>query len=272
LFIWVFKSDNFGIVVLGVYFYTNKTKTSNTTTGVNSGYQPFLGGSTTNQGNSSGETSNTNTDGNTSTTPIDQPSEVANIPQVDKFHQITDFSIAGAVFFEDTRPLPISETSTALPGGEKPPEVITTPTKNTEKKIGEETFLDAILKPHVCYFQAIKTLFDDADLHGMAHITGSGIEGNLERILPKNLDAQIDLSTLRVLPIFNTIQKEGNVSDSEMLRTYNMGVGLTLVVKSSATARIMTQIKKLGHDCYPVGNIVTGKAKVKLSGAIHWPS
>jgi phosphoribosylformylglycinamidine cyclo-ligase len=141
-----------------------------------------------------------------------------------------------------------------------------------EKKIGEETFLDAILKPHVCYFQAIKTLFDDADLHGMAHITGSGIEGNLERILPKNLDAQIDLSTLRVLPIFNTIQKEGNVSDSEMLRTYNMGVGLTLVVKSSATARIMTQIKKLGHDCYPVGNIVTGKAKVKLSGAIHWPS
>ena len=78
-----------------------------------------------------------------------------------------------------------------------------------------ETFLEAILKPHTCYYRPFKDLFAtncDGNLHGLAHITGGGIAGNLCRILPTNLDALIDVSNLRVLPLFKRIRDLGKVS------------------------------------------------------------
>ncbi len=142
--------------------------------------------------------------------------------------------------------------------------------KLASKKIGSDTFMDAILKPHTCYYQAVKGLFGDKDLHGMAHITGSGIEGNLERVLPKSIDAEINLAHVRVLPIFNAIRDAGDIADVEMMRTYNMGVGLTVVVSPKSAERIQKHIQDHGHDCYPIGKIIKGSGKVTFTGSVQW--
>ncbi len=137
-------------------------------------------------------------------------------------------------------------------------------------KVGGTTFLDAILKPHVCYYHAVKGLFGNTALRGMAHITGGGIPGNLNRILPKSLDASINLSLIKVLPVFSLIKKAGNVDDADMLRTYNVGVGLTLVVDAKAAAKIAVHIRRAGHDCYPIGTIIAGRGEVMSRGMLRW--
>ncbi len=139
-----------------------------------------------------------------------------------------------------------------------------------QPKISNAAFLAAILKPHTCYYHAVRGLFAEKGLHGMAHITGSGIEGNLERILPKTIDALIDLSSVRVLPIFKTIRSAANISDAEMLRTYNMGVGLIIVAEKNSAAFLAAHVKKHGHDCYDIGKIVKGRGKVRFEGKLPW--
>ncbi len=139
-----------------------------------------------------------------------------------------------------------------------------------KKDVNGQTFLDAILTPHRCYFADIKDLFGNPHLHGMAHITGGGIEGNLNRVLPADLDAEIDASGLRILPIFNVIRDAGNVEDAEMLKTYNMGVGLTMVVHPDGVDAVRTHLAARGVDCYPIGTIVKGKKKVQYAGALNW--
>src|SRR5690606_21072766 len=80
-----------------------------------------------------------------------------------------------------------------------------------DEKVDGKTFFEQIMLPHMCYYQATKKLCQDLQLHGMAHITGGGVQGNLVRILPQGKRAIIDLSSLKVLPIFTHIQKVGNV-------------------------------------------------------------
>lgn len=142
--------------------------------------------------------------------------------------------------------------------------------KILKEMIGRMPFLDAILLPHVCYYPAVRGLFDDASLHGMAHITGGGIEGNLNRILPDGCDARVDASAIRILPVFETIREYGEVSDAEMLRTYNMGVGLAIVAAAADAERIAEHVRSTGHDCYAIGEIVSGKRRVRYAGATHW--
>ncbi len=84
-------------------------------------------------------------------------------------------------------------------------------------KIDGLTFIEQIMKPHTPYYRSIKGLFDKDVIHGMAHITGGGIEGNLCRVIPDGLSAQIDLSKLKILDIFKYIRDNGNISDEEML-------------------------------------------------------
>ena len=138
------------------------------------------------------------------------------------------------------------------------------------KRVGRTTFLEAILKPHTCYYRAVRGLFDESGLHGMAHITGSGIEGNLERIVPRQLDARIELANLRILPIFKTLRDEGNMADPEMLRTFNMGTGLILVAAPARAAKIRAWVKRQGHDCFPLGEMEVGSGKVRFAGKLNW--
>ena len=132
------------------------------------------------------------------------------------------------------------------------------------------SFMDVILRPHTCYYKAIRRLFGNAGLKGLAHITGGGIEGNLNRILPGKVDALIDLPSLRVLEVFRVIREQGNVPDAEMLRTFNMGVGLTVVCSQGAVGEIISHLG--GHNCtaYPIGTIAQGAGRVRYDGRLKW--
>jgi phosphoribosylformylglycinamidine cyclo-ligase len=139
-----------------------------------------------------------------------------------------------------------------------------------EMQVGKETFLNAILKPHKCYYQSFRDLFDLPELHGIAHITGGGIEGNLNRILPEDLNAVIDLNKIQVLPIFKMIRDIGNIKDSDMMRTFNMGVGMTIVAKKTAIERIRKHLSEKGCDNYVIGEIGRGEKKVVYRGKLNW--
>lgn len=136
-------------------------------------------------------------------------------------------------------------------------------------KIDGLTFIEQIMKPHTPYYQAIKGLFDQNILHGMAHITGGGIEGKLCRVIPDGLSARIDLSKIRVLNIFKYIRDSGNISDEEMLRTFNCGVGFILVVPREKKNMVMKHISQF-YDCYEIGNIEKGEYKVAFEQRMNW--
>ncbi|MHC4788192.1 MAG: phosphoribosylformylglycinamidine cyclo-ligase [Planctomycetota bacterium] len=129
-----------------------------------------------------------------------------------------------------------------------------------------ERFLDAALRPHKCYQRAVRGLFELPGLHGMAHITGGGIAGNLKRILPDDADAVIDLSAVRVLPVFRVIRNAGKVEDAEMLRTFNMGVGMALVVEEAMAEEAQEHISARDCDEYVLGHIRRGRGDVELRG------
>lgn len=135
---------------------------------------------------------------------------------------------------------------------------------------GGESFLDAILKPHTNYLPGIRDLFDLPELHGMAHITGGGIAENLDRVLPADLDAAFDLSALRILPIFRVIREAGNVSDADMLRTFNMGAGLVMVADPKSAQLIRSHLDGKGLESAVIGEIVDGKKNVRFTGNLVW--
>ncbi|CDM69841.1 putative Phosphoribosylformylglycinamidine cyclo-ligase [Clostridium bornimense] len=136
-------------------------------------------------------------------------------------------------------------------------------------KIDGLTFIEQIMKPHTPYYKAIKELFSEDVIHGMAHITGGGIEGNLCRIMPDGLSAKIDLSKLQVLNIFKYIRNNGNISDEEMLHTFNCGVGFNVVVSQKHKDTVINHIKKY-YNCYEIGKIEKGDAKIVFENRLNW--
>jgi phosphoribosylformylglycinamidine cyclo-ligase len=139
-----------------------------------------------------------------------------------------------------------------------------------DKEVGGVSFIDAILEPHKAYYQSLKGLFQLPELSGLAHITGGGIEGNLNRILPQGVGASIDLSKIQILPIFELIKKEGNVPEADMMRTFNMGVGITLVARPSAMEQIQKHLTEHGCHSYVIGEIVEGDQTVHFNGSLKW--
>ena len=139
-----------------------------------------------------------------------------------------------------------------------------------EGQIGGESVLDVILRPHYCYYPVLKTLFPEDILLGLAHITGGGIEGNLDRILPEGTAALIDLSQIRVPEIFARIRQFGSVEDADMLRTFNLGVGLAAVVRPEDVSRLVRRSAEFGLDAYDIGEIVAGGQNVRFRGALSW--
>jgi phosphoribosylformylglycinamidine cyclo-ligase len=136
-------------------------------------------------------------------------------------------------------------------------------------KIDGLTFIEQMMKPHTPYYKALKGLFSKNIIHGMAHITGGGIEGNLCRVIPENLSARIDLSKIKVLNIFKYIRQNGNISDEEMLRTFNCGVGLIMVVSERDKEVVMKHINTF-YPCYEIGMIEKGENKIVFDKKIDW--
>ena len=135
-------------------------------------------------------------------------------------------------------------------------------------KIDGLTFIEQIMKPHTPYYRSIKDLFDKDVIHGMAHITGGGIEGNLCRIIPEGLSAKIDLSKIKILDIFKYIRNNGNISDEEMLRTFNCGVGFNIVTNQKDKAAVMHHVSRF-YDCYEIGVIESVLGKYKFIKTIR---
>lgn len=136
-------------------------------------------------------------------------------------------------------------------------------------KIDGMTFIEQIMKPHTPYYKSIKDLLELNILHGMAHITGGGIEGNLNRVIPDGLGAVIDLSKLRVQNIFKYIRNAGNIGDAEMLRTFNCGVGFILVVSERDADFVKACVSKM-YDCYEIGRIESRPDKIAFESRINW--
>lgn len=136
-------------------------------------------------------------------------------------------------------------------------------------KIDGVTFIEQIMKLHTPYYKSIRELSAGNLIHGMAHITGGGIGGNLCRIIPDGLSARIDLAKVKTLNIFKYIRNIGNISDEEMLRTFNCGVGFSLVVSQMDKAAVMKHICQF-YDCYEIGKIETGDDKVIFEKHMNW--
>ena len=103
----------------------------------------------------------------------------------------------------------------------------------------------------------------------MAHITGGGIEGNLCRVIPGGLSAKIDLSKIKILNLFKYIRNNGNISDDEMLRTFNCGVGFIIVTNQKDKKSVMKHVSQT-YDCYEIGTIEKGDAKVAFDNRLEW--
>jgi phosphoribosylformylglycinamidine cyclo-ligase len=120
----------------------------------------------------------------------------------------------------------------------------------------------ALMKTHRSYLHAIQKLTAAELVSGMAHITGGGITENLPRILPKGLAACVNLDSWPVLPIFEHLRDLGNVEQDEMLRTFNMGIGLIAVIPAEKYNRAKAILERVNEKCYLIGKIQKGDRKV----------
>ena len=118
------------------------------------------------------------------------------------------------------------------------------------------------MRTHKSYWPVLKKLIDAETIAAMAHITGGGITENLPRVLPKGTGAIVELGSWPVPPIFEYMQTIGNIEQDEMLRTFNMGVGMVLVVPAKKFKKAMTILDKAGEKGYTIGRIVKGERKV----------
>jgi len=129
-----------------------------------------------------------------------------------------------------------------------------------KNKVGNE-----LMRTHKSYWPTLRKLLDAQCVTALAHITGGGITENLPRVLPRGTAAAIELGSWPVQPIFEHLQQLGNVPQDEMLRTFNMGLGMLLVVPSAKFKKAQSVLERVGEKAYTIGRIVKGEKKVTYS-------
>ena len=115
-----------------------------------------------------------------------------------------------------------------------------------------------LMKVHRSYLKPLRALHDSGILKGAAHITGGGITDNTPRILPKGLGVRIDVGSWPVLPMFQLLRKIGNIPEQDWRRTFNLGIGMILVVSKRDLPDAAKMLKKLRERCYQIGEVVRG--------------
>jgi phosphoribosylformylglycinamidine cyclo-ligase len=124
---------------------------------------------------------------------------------------------------------------------------------------------EALLAPHQSYLRALEGLLDAGIVKGLAHITGGGLLENIPRILPEGTAVEIERGSWPVLPVFTLMQQLGNVAETEMFRTFNMGVGMVLICSPSDVASIASHLSTLHEAFYQIGRVVAADTRtVKL--------
>lgn len=127
-----------------------------------------------------------------------------------------------------------------------------------DQPIGETTLGEALLAPTRIYVRPILALLKAVPIHGIAHITGGGLTGNIPRILPDNCDCRIDTTAWPRSEIFQWLQSEGSIDDTEMLRTFNCGIGLVIIVSSDTAAQAQQMLEASGETVYRLGEVQAG--------------
>jgi phosphoribosylformylglycinamidine cyclo-ligase len=120
---------------------------------------------------------------------------------------------------------------------------------------------DELLAPSVIYSPAVRALLDsdgDVDVRAVAHITGGGLVGNLPRVLPDGLDAEVDRSTWEVPRVFTEIQRHGRIDDQEMARVFNLGIGMVVAVPADQASRTLALLADAGHRATEIGRLAPG--------------
>ena len=135
---------------------------------------------------------------------------------------------------------------------------------NTRLDAAGMTVAEALLQEHLSYLKPLDGLLDSAMIKGLAHITGGGLTDNIPRILPQGCAVEIDKGSWPVLPVFKLMQEIGNVTEAEMYRTFNMGVGMVIVCESEHQQVIAKHLSSLGETCFEIGRVVHGEGEVSL--------
>jgi len=123
---------------------------------------------------------------------------------------------------------------------------------------------EALLLPHLSYLKPLDGLLDRGVIKGLAHITGGGLTDNIPRILPEGTAVKIEKGSWPIPPLFELLRQLGNVSDSEMYRTFNMGVGMVIVCAPSDAPTIESHLRERSEACYRIGEVVTGNREVLI--------
>jgi phosphoribosylformylglycinamidine cyclo-ligase len=126
----------------------------------------------------------------------------------------------------------------------------------TYDELDGKTLGEVLLTPTRIYVKAIMSLLEKVDVKSISHITGGGFYENIPRSLPKGLSAKISRKDVQVLPIFDLIAKTGNIPERDMFNTFNMGVGMTVVVDKADADKAIEAIKAAGEDAYVLGELI----------------
>ncbi len=130
--------------------------------------------------------------------------------------------------------------------------------------LGGKSLGETLLTPTRIYVKPVLALLEQVDVKGISHITGGGFYENIPRSIPDGLGAVIDHSAVRVLPIFDLIAKTGNISERDMFNTFNMGVGMSIVVSASQQEKALEILRSFGEDAYVIGKIVVSDEKITI--------
>ena len=133
-----------------------------------------------------------------------------------------------------------------------------------EPALGGKSVGEVLLAPTKIYVKPMLALFDKVKVKGVSHITGGGFYENIPRSIPDGLCAKIDRASVRVLPIFDLIAKKGNIPERDMFNTFNMGVGISVVVSASDADKALEILKANGEDAYIIGNVIRSDEKIVI--------
>ena len=124
--------------------------------------------------------------------------------------------------------------------------------------LGGKSLGETLLTPTRIYVKPVLSLLEQVNVHGISHITGGGFYENLPRCLPEGTAAKICRADVKIPPIFDLIAKEGNVPERDMFNTFNMGVGMAIVVAAEDAEKALSILRKAGEDAYVIGEVVAG--------------
>ena len=132
------------------------------------------------------------------------------------------------------------------------------------EELGGKSIAEALLVPTKIYVKPVLALLEKVDVKGISHITGGGFYENIPRSIPDGLCAKIDKSAVKILPIFDLIASWGNIPERDMFNTYNMGVGMSIVVPADQVETALQILTENGEDAYIIGSIIENEEKVIL--------